>query len=96
MYIFIYQIVPMSVSRHMTLSAFLQSLCDDNRFQLRKPSAVSSSSTLYMCNPPSLEEVTRPNLNKSLCELMDDGEVILVSSPVLKDISLSLLIQFSD
>lgn len=94
-------IVCSSASKQMTLSPetllkdFLRSLCDDITLQLKKPSIVGESMTLYMQSPPSLEIALRKNLEISLGNLIVDGETLLVTDPMLRDVSLSIVVQFS-
>jgi NEDD8-activating enzyme E1 len=49
--------------------------------QLKKPTIRTGGRSLYYQAPPSLEEQTRPNLDKKLMELISDGEEIAVSDP---------------
>ena len=86
----------MKISRQILLKDFLQILCDDVSLQLKKPSVVGASNTLYMTGPPSLEQSLRPNLEKCLNELLMDGETLNVTDPILRDVSLSLQIEFLD
>lgn len=71
----------MVVDATMTLSALLKNLCDGD-LRLTAPSVSSSTKTLYMRNPPPLEMATRPNLDKPLKELIDDGEELTVTDSV--------------
>jgi len=48
-----------------------------------------------MQKPPALNAATRPNLDKALSELIDDGEEIAVTDPVLQHAHLSLAVRFS-
>jgi ubiquitin-activating enzyme E1 C len=52
--------------------------------QLKKPTVRSEAKSLYYQAPPSLEEQTRPNLDKKLSELVSDGEEIAVSDPAFQ------------
>jgi hypothetical protein len=51
--------------------------------QLKRPSLVSESKSLYMQAPPALEARTRPNLTRTLSELLVSGERITVTDPGL-------------
>jgi len=78
-----------------TLNELLHKLCDDNGdLRLKAPSMTTSEKTLYMQKPPALNASTRPNLDKPLSELVDEGEEIAVTDPVLGHTHLSLAIQF--
>lgn len=63
--------------------------------QLKKPSLRTGSKSLYLQAPPQLEEATRPNLEKRLEELIDNGEEISITSTSLP-FSLNLKIKYSD
>lgn len=52
-----------------------------NHSQLKKPSIRSEEKSLYYQFPPDLEEQTRPNLSKSLSELVADGEEVAITDP---------------
>lgn len=62
--------------------------------QLKKPSLRTSKTSLYMQAPTFLEEQTRPNLEKLLSSLIDEGEEITVTDSNLP-ISITLAISFS-
>ena len=64
------------------------------KFRLHAPSLTSSDKTLYMQKPPPLEKATRPNLDKALSELVQEGEEIVVTDPILLGINLSLRVTF--
>ena len=61
------------VSGDMTLQCFIDRLISHPSYQMRKPGITTNvdgkSKTLYMSNPVSIEEATRPNLKKSLQNL---------------------------
>lgn len=76
------------------LKDFLQALCDDLSLQLKKPSVVGENMTLYMQSPPSLEGALRKNLTIPLSDLIQDGETLLVTDPMLRDVSLSIVLVF--
>jgi len=64
--------------------------------RLKKPSIVTNrGTTLYMQKPPSLEQMTRPNLDKPLQELICDGEELTITDPSFpSDTSLGLIVIF--
>lgn len=63
---------PMEVDLSIKLQKFIELLLEDPRFKekLSKPSISHQQSNLYMQAPPVLEEMTRPNLNRPLFDLM--------------------------
>ena len=83
----------LTLSRSTPLKELIQLLCDDISLQLKKPSIVGETTTLYMQSPPSLEAATRKNLELSLGELITSGEVLTVTDPMLREISLSVQIE---
>lgn len=84
----------MTLSRTVTLNELIQTLCDGN-LRLTSPSLTTGEGkTLYMSKPPALEKATRPNLDKALSVLIDSGEEIAVTDPIMENINLTLSIQF--
>lgn len=49
-----------------------------------------------MRKPISLEKALRPNLDKTLIELIGNGEELVITDPVFHDSSLGLVVKFSD
>lgn len=78
-----------------TLNQLIQ-LLRDGDLRLQSPSLTTISKTLYMPKPPALELATRPNLDKPLSSLVEPGEEITVTDPLLESITLSLAISFAD
>eukprot|EP01035_Chromulina_nebulosa_P018333 gene18333-24024_t len=74
----------------------IDKLTNDTKYQLKKPSIVGESKTLYMQKPPSLEMSTRPNLSMTLDSLIKSSEVINVTDPLLNDMVFSIEITFND
>ncbi|OCT49316.1 NEDD8-activating enzyme E1 catalytic subunit [Cladophialophora carrionii] len=68
-----------TIDPEWTLEEFLASLAQRAEAQLKKPSIRSEAKTLYVQAPKSLEEQTRPNLQKKMGELVSDGEEVGVS-----------------
>jgi ubiquitin-activating enzyme E1 C len=62
--------------------------------QIKKPSLSSGAKQLYFQAPPQLEQATRPNLEKKLIDLVEEGAEITVTSSSLP-FNLSLRISFS-
>ena len=69
------------VSRSATLGQFLESLGERAEAQLKQPSLTADGKSLYMRFPASLEEHTRPNLEKKLSDLIESGEEVGASDP---------------
>jgi ubiquitin-activating enzyme E1 C len=82
-----------TLSKEETLNQLIQQLCGGD-LRLAAPSMTTSSKTLYMQQPPALEKATRANLDKPVSSLIDAGEEITVTDPVLQSITLSLAISF--
>ena len=84
-----------TMSKDDTLNQLIQQLCEGD-LRLKAPSMTSGSGkTLYMQKPPALEKATRANLDKPLSSLIESGEDITVTDPVLQNINVSLSITFS-
>lgn len=66
-----------------------------NNRQIRRPSLRIATKSLYLQAPPQLEEATRPNLTKTLGELMTSGDVVTVTDAGLP-FSLDLIVHFED
>lgn len=82
-------------SRDQTLQELMDKLSEMPSLQLKKPSLIGKSTSLYMQKPPSLEKALRVNLTKSLGELLENGEVLTVTDPTLRDVSLSIQVNFA-
>ncbi len=50
---------------------------------VKKPSLMSPTKALYMQNPRHLEMATRPNLEKTLEELVNEDEEVVITDPSL-------------
>ncbi|PIA19225.1 hypothetical protein COEREDRAFT_37834 [Coemansia reversa NRRL 1564] len=83
------------ISSDSTLQQLIEALQEHNTFQLKAPSLTYSSTNLYFQGPPMLEEKTRPNLEKKLCQLFESGSALTVTDPTLPT-SLRVIVNFSD
>lgn len=83
------------INPNMLLKDFIDDLCANPSYQLKKPSLVGQSISLYMQSPPSLEAVLRPNLDRPLSDIINDGEIVTITDPMLCSLSLSLQINFA-
>ncbi|KAF4841659.1 NEDD8-activating enzyme E1 catalytic subunit [Colletotrichum siamense] len=73
---------PLEVDPNSTLQELVDSFATRPEAQLKKPSLRGEGKTLYMQFPPSLEEKTRPNLEKTIKELgLEDGQNVIVTDP---------------
>eukprot|EP00521_Asterionellopsis_glacialis_P013813 CAMPEP_0195303368 /NCGR_PEP_ID=MMETSP0707-20130614/32623_1 /TAXON_ID=33640 /ORGANISM="Asterionellopsis glacialis, Strain CCMP134" /LENGTH=482 /DNA_ID=CAMNT_0040366883 /DNA_START=199 /DNA_END=1647 /DNA_ORIENTATION=- len=82
------------LKRKETLNELIQRLIDGD-LRLKAPSITTGSGlTLYMQKPPALETATRPNLDKALSSLIDSGEELAVTDPIMENINLTLSVQF--
>ncbi|CDH55983.1 nedd8 activating enzyme [Lichtheimia corymbifera JMRC:FSU:9682] len=76
------------IDKTMKLEELIEQVKERPDVQLKKPSLRTSSKSLYMQAPPALETATRPNLTKSMEELIEEGDYITVT-----DIALPVSIQ---
>lgn len=73
---------PLDVNPDMLLRDLVESFAVRPEAQLKNPSLRVEGKTLYMQSPASLEEQTRPNLDKSLRDLeIVDGQELVVTDP---------------
>mmetsp|Transcript_15188 Transcript_15188/g.17355 ORF Transcript_15188/g.17355 Transcript_15188/m.17355 type:complete len:463 (-) Transcript_15188:167-1555(-) len=85
----------MTVSAKMSLNELIQQLREGD-LRLKAPSITSATGTLYMQKPPFLEKQTRPNLDKALNELIEDGEELTVTDPTFSHTSIGVTMTFKD
>lgn len=83
----------MALGGKTTLNELIQQLCGGD-LRLTSPSLTTPNKTLYMQRPPALEQATRPNLDKAVSNLIQAGEEITVTDPLLQNINLGLSITF--
>ncbi|KAJ2555043.1 NEDD8 activating enzyme [Coemansia sp. RSA 1933] len=82
------------VSAETTLEELIESIKDDPLLQLKSPSLTVDETSLYFQKPKGLEERTRPNLKKKVCDLFESGSTLVVTDPVLPT-SLQVVVNFS-
>ncbi|CAB9500648.1 activating enzyme E1 catalytic subunit [Seminavis robusta] len=88
------QVQKLTVSKSMTVNGLIQQLCSGD-LRLKAPSMTSAGgSTIYMQKPPALEKATRPNLDKPLSALIESGEELTVTDPVLEHVSVTVRVTF--
>jgi NEDD8-activating enzyme E1 len=84
---------PLPTDLNMTLGEFLDSFSDRPEAQLKKPSIRAESRTLYMRSPPSLEEQTRPNLDRMLKDLkLEHGFEVVITDPAFPSLVFSFIL----
>ncbi|KAI1779563.1 hypothetical protein F4818DRAFT_447249 [Hypoxylon cercidicola] len=88
---------PLQVDPNWTLRELLESFATKPDLQLKKPSIRAEGKTLYMQFPPSIEEQTRQNLNKTLKEglgLAVNHEIV-VTDPAFPTLTFKFLLRFA-
>ncbi|KIH88456.1 ubiquitin-activating enzyme E1 C [Sporothrix brasiliensis 5110] len=84
---------PLPTDLNMTLGEFLDSFSDRPEAQLKKPSIRAEGKTLYMRSPPSLEQQTRPNLDKTLTDLkLEHGFEVVITDPAFPSLVFSFIL----
>ncbi|KAI8351445.1 hypothetical protein EDC96DRAFT_518621 [Choanephora cucurbitarum] len=78
---------------NMTVEELIEWLGEKPDAQLKKPSLRTATASLYMQAPKALEQATRPNLTKSVSELVQEGEYITVTDASLP-VSLQLRVKW--
>lgn len=66
-----------------TLQDLIDHLADRQDFMLQAPSLSTARTNLYMQKPASLEQQTRPNLQRRLKDLVSDNEEVLITDSSL-------------
>ncbi|KAF9075176.1 hypothetical protein BDP27DRAFT_1380808 [Rhodocollybia butyracea] len=86
--------VSLAVKPDMTLEELIEMLTERQDIQIKNPSLSTPTKQLYLRAPPQLEEATRPNLLKTVSELIPGGGEVTVTAGTLP-FSLSLDITFT-
>ncbi|ETS87274.1 hypothetical protein PFICI_01102 [Pestalotiopsis fici W106-1] len=88
---------PLKVDPKWKLQELLDSLATNAAAQLKKPSIRAEEKSLYMQFPPQLEELTRPNLEKSLAEDLGlvHGSEIAITDTAFPNLVFRFILQFS-
>eukprot|EP01119_Soliformovum_irregulare_P013387 TRINITY_DN3550_c0_g1_i1.p1 TRINITY_DN3550_c0_g1~~TRINITY_DN3550_c0_g1_i1.p1 ORF type:complete len:428 (+),score=123.97 TRINITY_DN3550_c0_g1_i1:66-1349(+) len=81
-----------SVKPDATLQDFMDALGADAAYQLKKPSIRASGKSLYMQG--ALAQATMHNLTKKMSELVEEGDVLDIVDPSLRNIALSMKIKW--
>lgn len=85
----------LDVDPNWILQELIESMAVRPEAQLKKPSIRSEGKTLFMQSPESLMLKTRPNLEKKIGELLENGEEIAVSDPSLGSVNFKFRLRFS-
>ncbi|KAH9888271.1 NEDD8-activating enzyme E1 catalytic subunit [Xylariomycetidae sp. FL2044] len=88
---------PLQVDPDWTLKELLDSFALKPDLQLKKPSVRAEGKTLYMQSPPSLEEQTRPNLEKKLRDDLglNPGYELAVTDPAFPTLTFTFNLSFT-
>ncbi|THH10786.1 hypothetical protein EW145_g1079 [Phellinidium pouzarii] len=86
------------VDKEWTVNDLIDALLERPDIQVKKPSLAAirkdgSTVNMYLQGPKSLEEATRPNLEKKVSDFVGDGEGIIVTATSLP-LSLDLVIKY--
>jgi len=75
---------------------FMNDLAKDSTLQLSKASirCPDNNTGIYMQNPPMLEKKLRPNLAKTIAELIEDGMCLNITAPTLPGVAITMKIHF--
>lgn len=73
--------LPLAVGRLETLGDLLARLRVAPAFKLSNPSVRVAGRNLYMANPPALRDATAPNLLRTMAELVEEGEQLVITDP---------------
>ncbi|GAA5936352.1 hypothetical protein JCM1841_003125 [Sporobolomyces salmonicolor] len=85
--------VTVTQNKDSLLQDLIDMLLEKQDLQIRRPSLSLAGKNLYLQAPPQLEAATRPNLEKTLAELMQSGDVLTVTDAGLP-FSLDLVVEF--
>lgn len=81
-----------AVHPEWTLQELIDNMATALGVQLQRPTVRSAEQSLYMSSVASLERKTRPNLEKRLYELVEFGDEVLLTDPVLAKVAVKFRI----
>ncbi|KAI6132115.1 hypothetical protein EDD16DRAFT_1534659 [Pisolithus croceorrhizus] len=81
-------------SLEISISHETTMLTERQTIQIKKPSLATSAKHIYLQGPPQLEQATRPNLEKKVSELVEEGDPVIVTASTLP-FDLSLVIKYT-
>ncbi|KAJ2847486.1 NEDD8 activating enzyme, partial [Coemansia erecta] len=82
------------ISGDAMLQDLIEELKTNNLFQLKAPTLTFGDVSLYFQNPKELEEMTRPNLEKKLCDFFKSGSTLTATDQTLPT-SLQVTVSFN-
>jgi len=82
------------IGKEWTVERLIDMLVERQDIQIKKPSLSTPTKQIYFQAPPQLEQATRPNLEKKVSELVEDGGEVTVTASTLP-FSLSLRVTYS-
>ncbi|KAH9843079.1 NEDD8 activating enzyme [Rhodofomes roseus] len=88
------QALDITISKEWTVERLIEMLVERQDVQVKKPSMATSTKQIYFQAPPQLEALTRPNLEKKVSSLVDDGDYITVTASTLP-FDLTLRVQYT-
>ncbi|KAH9935040.1 uncharacterized protein B0H18DRAFT_979507 [Fomitopsis serialis] len=77
------QALDITISKERTVQELIDMLLERQDVQIKKPSMATSTKQIYFQAPPQLEELTRPNLEKKVSEMVGEGDYITVTASTL-------------
>ena len=83
----------LTFSKDETVEALMEQLGEMADLQIKKPSLALRGKPLYFQAPVQLEEATRPNLEKKLSEVCEEGDEITVTDARLP-FTLAIIVKF--
>ncbi|CCM04587.1 uncharacterized protein FIBRA_06768 [Fibroporia radiculosa] len=77
------QALDISISKEWTVDRLIEMLVEKQDIQIKKPSLSTATKQIYFQAPPQLEELTRPNLERKVSDLVENGDHITVTAASL-------------
>jgi len=79
-----------------TWEEFIERLAKDPALQLVSPGITcpDNKTSIYLQKPPMMEQKLRPNLKKTVGELIGDGMSLNITAPALLSIAITIQVRF--
>jgi len=79
-----------------TWEEFIERLAKDPSLQLVSPGITcpDNKTSIYLQKPPMMEQKLRPNLKKTVGELIADGMSLNITAPALLSIAITIQVHF--
>lgn len=87
--------IKITVNGRLKLEELIDLLKEKPEILLKNPSIRHGGKSLRMVAPPQLEEFTRPNLAKTLCDLFESGSELSITDSTLP-LDLRLVVSFNE